>query len=84
MTGLYYPVEVAFGDTDLAAQLPYQSKFIVWSGSNYVSFARTGRAAPGTWTTEALSTLIEPAEGFWIQSGTGSSVLWQETRPFTP
>lgn len=82
MTGFYYPVDIAFGDTDLANQLPFQSKVHFWNGTGYDSYTKSGRFPPGVWSTEAQAKVIPNNGGFWIES-TGT-VNWVESRPFNP
>ena len=86
MVGMSYPVDIAFGDTDLSEALPFQSSVTFWKddGTGYQAFSKSGRAAPGTWSTEAKAKIIPASGGFWVESGSGSSVLWEEARPFTP
>ena len=83
MVSLSYPVTIAFGDTDLSAQLGLNSKIYLWTGSGYVSYTKSGRAAPGVWSAEAQAVVIGPSTSFWIESGAGT-VNWSETRPFNP
>ena len=76
-TGYFYPVAVAFGDTDLASTLPSGSTIHIWddSTSSYKSYNK-GRAGWGTGATEVIGV----SQGFWVQAP--SSVSWDETRPF--
>ena len=86
MVGFSYPVDIAFGDTALSEQLPFQSSIYFWDAAipGYVPYTKSGRAAPGTWSAEAQATIIPASGGFWLESGDGNSVLWEEPRPFTP
>lgn len=84
MSGFYYPVNVAFGDTDLSAQLVYLSKVHFWNGTGYETYIRSGRAAPGAWNAAAQARVIGLNEGFWIETGNGGPMTWNESVPFTP
>lgn len=76
-TGYYYPVETLFGDTDLAAQLPTNSKLYIWNGASYNPYTK-GFFGWGTGANE----LIGPTTGFWVESA--GAISWDEERPFTP
>ena len=77
-TGLFFPVEVTFGSTDLSAQLAVGSKIHIWDQAEqkYSTYSKTGRGGWGS----AASVVVGPTTGFWVQSG--SDVNWTESRPF--
>ena len=76
-TGFYYPVDILWGDTDLATQLPIDSKLHVWNGAGYNTFPNNTRGGWGA----GNNVLITPTTGFWVEAPATS---WDEVRPFTP
>ena len=79
-TGLFFPVEMNFGDTSLASTLGSGSVVHFWDNASqaYTTFNKGGRSG---WSATAQNTVVGPTTGFWVQST--SEVSWNETRPFS-
>jgi hypothetical protein len=80
-TGYFYPVDQTWGDTDLSAIMPADSRLHLWSGSNYVTYTKSETRAGAVWSAEALDEKIAPAEGFWVET---PATNWTEELPYTP
>ena len=78
-TGYFYPVSTTWGDTDLAAVLPADSKLHLWDGSAYTTYTKTTTRAGTDWSVEAKARVINPADGFWVEA---PSTAWTEVVPY--
>ena len=80
-TGFYYPTEVTFKDTDLAATVPDLSTLFVWTGSAYHQWNKTR----GSWAPVAPATgdaVLGPSQAYWIKSASSTNKTVNEIRPF--
>ncbi len=73
-----YPVDVAFGDTELSGQLPQGASVMFWDADNQVWGGGT-KGAKG-WGSYA-NKVISAGEGFFIK--TASEGTWEAAKPYT-
>jgi len=78
MVGSGYPVSTAWTGTTLSASLPDGSRVSVWDGSSYVTIQK----AKGSWGASGNSLVIEPGDGVFIRSQSGSTIDWNQTKPY--
>ena len=74
-----YPVDIAFGDTELAGQLPAKSTVMFWDTERQV----WGAGSKGTkgWGAAQANRVVEAGEGFFIKpAGEGT---WTAVKPYT-
>ena len=74
-----YPVEVTFGDTELAVQLPQGSTVLFWDVARQKWSGGAKSAARG-WAAAQAYHVIAPGEGFFVQSPTAGT--WVAARPY--
>ena len=74
-----YPVDVMFGDTELATTLPLLSEVMFWDvdGQSWVTARKTGKGWQGV-----PDTPIQAGEGFFIKSS-GAAGRWDAVKPYT-
>ena len=77
LVGYSFPVATTFGSTDLANDLPANSKIHVWNGSAYQTAIKNSRSGWGT----GADIVIGVNDGFWVETAT--ELQWNEERPFT-
>ena len=73
-----YPVEVTFGDTELAAQLPQGSTVLFWDVGRQ-GWSGGAKSARG-WAAAQANRVIAPGEGFFVQSPAAGT--WEADRPY--
>ncbi len=74
-----YPVDVRFGDTELADQLPQGSSVMFWNADSQV-WSGGGKSAKG-WAAAQANKIVSAGEGFFIRSG--SEGTWESVKPYT-
>ena len=74
-----YPVDVKFGDTDLANQLPQGSVVSFWYPEEQV-WSGGGKSAKG-WSAGQANYVVKAGEGFFIKTGTEGT--WEAVKPYT-
>lgn len=74
-----FPVDVKFGDTELANQLPAKSSVMFWSDDQQAWVAGT-KGAKG-WSAGDANYVLKAGEGFFIKpAGEGT---WEAEKPYT-
>lgn len=73
-----YPVDVAFGDTEIAQALPTQSEVMFWDSA--AQSWKTGRKTAKGWQAMA-SQPVQAGEGFFVKSASEGS--WEAVKPYT-
>ena len=73
-----YPVEVTFGDTELASQLPQGSSVLFWDVARQ-KWSGGAKSARG-WAAAQANRVIAPGEGFFVQSPHAGT--WVADRPY--
>ena len=74
-----YPVDVKFGDTELANQLPQGSQVMFWDDVAQ-SWSAGGKGAKG-WNAAQANKIVAAGEGFFIKTATEGS--WEAVKPYT-
>lgn len=74
-----YPVDVKFGDTEIAQQLPVGSEVMFWDAANQGWVGGNKGAAKG-WATYANRS-VAAGEGFFVK--TASEGTWEAVKPYT-
>ena len=74
-----YPVDVKFGDTELANQLPQGATVMFWSDGSQVWSGGT-KGSKG-WANAQANKVIAAGEGFFIKSS--SDGTWEAVKPYT-
>lgn len=76
--GFAYPVAVVWSNTALSQTLDLNDQFIVWDGSAYTIYNKTGKG----WGTGS-SLVLEPGQGFFVRKFSNTTNTWSETKPYT-
>ena len=74
-----YPVDVKFGDTELANQLPQGSTVMFWDDAKQ-GWSGGGKSAKG-WSAGQANYVVKAGEGFFIKTGTEGT--WEAEKPYT-
>lgn len=74
-----YPVDVKFGDTELANTLPVGAGVMFWNAESQV-WAGGNKNAKG-WPAAQANRIVSAGEGFFIKSATESA--WEAVKPYT-
>ena len=74
-----YPVEVIFGESELAASLDNQSTVYFWTGTGWESFTKTVK---GKWPTTITNRVVGVGEGVFVRSIANAPSEVTITRPF--
>ena len=74
-----YPVDVKFGDTELANQLPQGSSVMFWDADSQV-WGGGSKGAKG-WNAGQANKVIAAGEGFFVR--TSSEGAWEAVKPYT-
>ena len=74
-----YPVDVKFGDTELANQLPQGSRVMFWYDDTQV-WSGGAKGAKG-WAAGQANYVVKAGEGFFIRSGAEGT--WEAVKPYT-
>lgn len=74
-----YPVEVVFGESELAAQLSNQSSVYFWDGTSWGSVTKTVK---GKWPSDVTNRVIKVGEGLFVRSIATAPSEISNTRPF--
>ena len=75
-----YPVDMIFGDTDLAAQAPVGSSVFFWN-EGFQVWGVGGKSGKG-WSAAEAQKVIEAGEGFFMKQP-GASGAWAAEKPYT-
>ena len=74
-----YPVDVRFGDTELADVLPPESKVRFWYSEAQMWLSPQMKYPRKGWTSEALGHVLGVGEAFFVQSKTAGT--WEAVNP---
>ena len=74
-----YPVDVKFGDTEIANQLPQGSRVMFWDDAQQV-WSGGAKGAKG-WSAGEANKVVAAGEGFFVRSG--SEGTWEAVKPYT-
>ena len=78
MTGLMYPTQFEFNNSQLSEELKFPSTLIAWD--NELQIYKIFRKTKSGWINEEI--LFAPHEAFWIKRK-GEVLLWQVTKPYS-
>ena len=73
-----YPVETAFGDTELASQLPQGSTVLFWNVERQ-GWSGASKSSKG-WPAAAADHVLRTGEGFFVRSSDAGA--WEAARPY--
>lgn len=76
-----YPVEVAFGDTELEESLPVSSSVYFWSGTAWNMFQKMQVGTRIRWTGGVTNRVVKVGEGVFVKSSGDAATVTHE-RPF--
>ena len=76
-----YPVEVTFGDTELAESLDVSSSVYFWTGTAWSKAQKRDVAGDILWTGGVTNRTVGIGEGVFVKSSGAASTITQE-RPF--
>ena len=74
-----YPVDVAFGDTEIANQLPQGAGVMFWSTENQ-GWSGGVKGAKG-WNAAMANRIVSAGEGFFVRSSAEGT--WEAVKPYT-
>lgn len=74
-----YPVDVKFGDTELANQLPQGASVMFWD-SEAQNWSGGGKGAKG-WNAAQANKIVSAGEGFFVRTATEGA--WTAAKPYT-
>ncbi len=74
-----YPVDVKFGDTEIANQLPQGSSVMFWN-SDSQGWSGGTKSAKG-WNAAQANKVVSAGEGFFVK--TASEGTWEAVKPYT-
>ena len=74
-----YPVDVTFGETEIAAQLPQGSRVMFWDADNQ-DWSGGAKGAKG-WAAGQANKVVSAGEGFFIRAGEEGE--WEAVKPYT-
>ncbi|MBR4251647.1 MAG: hypothetical protein IKQ15_05065 [Kiritimatiellae bacterium] len=74
-----YPVDVTFGETQIATDLPQGSRVMFWDADSQV-WSGGNKSAKG-WSAGQANKVIAAGEGFFIRAGEEGT--WEAVKPYT-
>ena len=74
-----YPVDVKFGDTEIANQLPQGARVMFWDDVNQ-GWSGGNKTAKG-WAAAQQNKIVAAGEGFFVR--TSSEGAWEAVKPYT-
>ena len=74
-----YPVDVTFGETEVASQLPQGSSVMFWNDASQ-GWSGGAKSAKG-WSAGEANKVIAAGEGFFIRAGEEGA--WEAVKPYT-